>query len=280
MRRTLAYKIVEVYEVSARRACRLMKLHRRTLVYKSQAKQHPELKLRLRDLALTRIRFGYRRLTVMLQREGWQVGKKRVYRFYRELGLVMRTKRYRKRAGQARGIQPQAQRANERWSMDFVTDRLQDGRYFRTLTIVDQYTRECPLLYAAQSLSGKAVAACLSQLAHERGLPKTITVDNGTEFYSKAMDAWAYENQVKLDFIRPGKPVENGFIESFNGRLRDECLNTHLFFSVEDAREKLERWREDYNTCRPHGSLANLPPAEFAQRARSNHNNGLLPVRN
>jgi putative transposase len=229
--------------VSARRACRLMKLHRATMAYKSRARQYPELKMRLRDLALTRIRFGYRRLTIMLQREGWHVGKKRVYWLYREMGLVMRTKRYRKRAGQARGIQPQAQKANERWSMDFVTDRLVDGRYFRTLTIVDQYTRECPLLHAAQSLSGKAVAGCLDQVARERGLPRSITVDNGTELYSKAMDAWAYENQVKLDFIRPGKPVENGFIESFNGRLRDECLNTHLFFSMEDAREKLESKR-------------------------------------
>jgi putative transposase len=213
------------------------------MAYKSRAKQYPELKMRLRDLALTRIRFGYRRLTIMLQREGWHVGKKRVYWLYREMGLVMRTKRYRKRAGQGRGIQPVAQKANERWSMDFVTDRLVDGRYFRTLTIVDQYTRECPLLHAAQSLSGKAVAGCLDQVARERGLPRSITVDNGTELYSKAMDAWAYENQVKLDFIRPGKPVENGFIESFNGRLRDECLNTHLFFSMEDAREKLESKR-------------------------------------
>ncbi len=246
-----------------------MQLHRNTLVYRSRAQQYPELKMRLRDLALTRIRFGYRRLTVMLQREGWKVGQETGLSVLPEMGLVMRTKRYRKRAGQARGIQPVAQRANERWSMDFVTDRLHNGRYFRTLTIVDQYTRECPMLYAAQSLSGKAVAECLDQLARERGLPQSITVDNGTEFYSKAMDAWAYENRVKLDFIRPGKPVENGFIESFNGRLRDECLNTHLFFSLEDAREKLEAWRGDYNTCRPHGSLANLPPAEFAPKSQT-----------
>jgi putative transposase len=169
-----------------------------------------------------------------------------------------------------------------RWKKQYAG--LVDGRYFRTLPIVDQYTRECPMLHAAQSLSGKAVAACLDQVARERGLPRSITVDNGTEFYSKAMDAWAYKNQVKLEFIRPGKPVENGFIESFNGRLRDECLNTHLFFSMEDAREKLETWRQDYNTCRPHGSLANLPPAEFAQRAgqkhRTNKITGLLPAQN
>lgn len=220
--------------------------------------------MRLRDLAMSRIRFGYLRLTVLLQREGWRVGKKLVYRHYRDLGLQMRTKRRRKLASARRvSVEPACQ-PNERWSMDFITERLEGGRYFRTLTVVDQFTRECPVLEPALSLSGRHVVACLERVAAQRGYPQSITVDNGTEFTSRAMDAWAYEHGVRLDFIRPGKPVENGFIESFNGRLRDECLNTHLFWNIEDARKKLEQWRWDYNHRRPHSALANLPPAAFA----------------
>lgn len=149
--------------------------------------------------------------------------------------------------------------------MDFITDRLEDGRSFRVLTVVDQYTRECPVLEPATSLTGAKVAQRLSEVAKTHGLPQSITVDNGSEFYSQAMDSWAYRNKVHLDFIRPGKPVENGYIESFNGRLRDECLNVDLFWSVEDAREKLEAWRQDYNQNRPHSALAGLPPAAYAQ---------------
>ena len=224
--------------------------------------------MRLRDIALTRVRFGYRRLTVLLKREGWEVGRRRVYRLYRELGLEMRSKKRRKLASQQRGNVEKAERANQRWSMDFVTDRLENGRYFRTLTIVDQYTRECPALEPAHSLTAAKVAHVLDAIAVDRGYPESITVDNGTEFSSRIMDGWAYEHGVKLDFIRPGKPVDNGYIESFNGRLRDECLNTHLFWSIEDARDKLEKWRMDYNVHRPHSALANLPPAAFANALR------------
>lgn len=234
------------------------------------------MKMRLKDLAMTRIRFGYRRLTVMMQREGWKAGKKLVYRLYSELGLQMRTRRRRRVASASRVPQIKASRVNERWSMDFVTERLEDGRYFRMLTVVDQFTRECPAVEPAMSLTGAKVAACLTRLVEQRGIPQSITVDNGTEFCSKALDAWAYEHGVKLDFIRPGKPVDNGFIESFNGRLRDECLNTHLFWSIEDARKKLEEWRMDYNAVRPHSALANLPPAAFAAGAvqgKTNTNN-------
>ncbi len=158
--------------------------------------------------------------------------------------------------------------SDQRWSMDFITDRLENGRYFRTLTVVDQYTRECPVLEAAHSLTAAKVAHALDTAAAKRGYPESITVDNGSEFCSRVMDAWAYRHGVKLDFIRPGKPVENGYIESFNGRLRDECLNVELFWSVEDARAKLEKWRVDYNVRRPHSSLANLPPAAFANELR------------
>jgi len=192
----------------------------------------------------------------------------------------MRTKKRRKLASRARVVLPQAGAPNERWSMDFMTDRLVDGRAFRVLTVVDQFSRECPLLLADFSLSGKKVAAALDRLGPKRGLPKAITVDNGSEFYSRAMDAWAYRHGVQLEFIRPGRPVENSYIESFNGRLRDECLNVHLFFSLEDAREKLERWRQDYNHCRPHSSLGDLAPVIFTARTVPKHSEGLREAEN
>jgi len=243
----------------------LMLMNRATYYYRSRAKDYGALKMLLRDLGMSRVRFGYLRLTVMLRREGWEVGKKLVYRLYREQGLTMRTKKRRKLASEQRGVVEAAERPNERWSMDFITDQLEDGRYFRTLTVVDQYTRECPVLEVAHSLTATKVVDALERVAVQRGYPASITVDNGSEFSSRVMDAWAYKHGVKLDFIRPGKPVENGYIESFNGRLRDECLNVELFWDIQDARLKLEKWRLDYNEHRPHSSLANLPPAAFAK---------------
>ena len=160
-------------------------------------------------------------------------------------------------------------KANERWCMDFVQDSLMDGRKFRVLTVVDVFTRECLATHADSSLSGRKVAAILETVAGRRAHPKEITVDNGTEFFSKAMDAWAYQRGVKLDFIRPGRPTENGFIESFNGKLRDECLNAELFSDLLDARMKLEAWRSDYNENRPHSSIGNLTPIEFANKVRT-----------
>jgi putative transposase len=224
--------------------------------------------MRLKELAMVRVRFGYPRLTLLLQREGWKVGKKLVYRLYRELGLQMRRKCRRKLVSARRGERMAAVTANEKWSMDFVAERLEDGRAFRVLTMIDQFTRECLKLEVAAHMSGTRVVESLERVAELRGYPKSVTVDNGTEFCSKAVDAWAYRKGVTMDFIRPGRPCENGFIESFNGRLRDECLNTHLFWSLDDAREKLETWREDYNHRRPHGALANLPPAAFAARSK------------
>ena len=226
------------------------------------------MKLRLKELALARIRFGYLRLTVLLRREGWPVGKKLVYRLYHELGLSMRTKKRRRLVSQSRMELPAAEAPNERWSMDFVTCRMENGRYFRVLTLVDQYTRECLALVPAFSMTGVKVASCLNAVIADRGVPQSIRVDNGTEFQSRAMDSWAYTNRVQLDFIRPGKPEENGLIESFNGRLRDECLNVHLFWTIEDARGKLTTWLVDYNHERPHGSLGQLTPCEFAEQAR------------
>ncbi|MGB6235505.1 MAG: IS3 family transposase [Candidatus Acidiferrales bacterium] len=220
--------------------------------------------MRLRELAGSRVRFGYRRLTVLLKREGWAVNAKRIYRLYTEEGLTVRTKYRKKAASHQRVPQGPATVPNQRWSMDFVSDRFVDGRWFRVLTVIDQFTRECLLLLVDSALSGEKVAVALEPVVSQRGVPMSITVDNGSEFASRAMDAWAYGHGICLDFIRPGKPVENGYIESFNGRLRDECLNVSLFFSLEDARGKLEAWRRDYNLARPHSALGDEAPTAFA----------------
>jgi putative transposase len=225
------------------------------------------LRLRLRELAGSRVRYGYRRLTIMLRREGWVVNAKRVYRLYRQEGLQVRSPKRTKRAGPVRVALAGASRPNQRWSMDFVSDRFADGRWFRILTVVDQYTRECLCVHAERSQTGKKVAEQLSRIIARQGVPESITSDNGSEFVGKAMEAWSYQNGVKLDFIRPGKPVENGFVESFNGRLRDECLNVEVFFDIEDTRRKLEQWRTDFNDSRPHSSLDDRTPAEFRAAA-------------
>lgn len=235
---------------------------RASLRYVSVKEPEEPLRIRLRELAAARVRFGYRRLTVLLKRDGWEVNAKHIYRLYREEGLTVRTKK-RKRAAQTRVPVPAAQRPNQRWSMDFVSDRFSDGRWFRVLTVVDQFTRECVLLAADQSMTAVHVTAALDLAVKQRGVPESITVDNGSEFASAVMDRWAHDNGVQLSFIRPGKPVENGFIESFNGRLRDELLNTSVFLSLADARVKLRAWRTDYNAARPHSSLKDLSPNEF-----------------
>jgi putative transposase len=217
-------------------------------------------------LAGTHVRYGYRRLTVLLRREGWHVNAKRVYRLYREEELIVRTKQRRKMARRQRVTAPGvASRPNQCWSMDFVSDKLADGRSFRILTVIDQFTRECVGLDADRSMTGMKVAQALERAQQERScLPESITVNNGSEFSSRALEAWAMGRDVQLCFIRPGRPVENGFIESFNGRLRDECLNVEWFSSLDDARQKLAKFREHYNQQRPHSALADRTPAAFA----------------
>jgi putative transposase len=239
-------------------------VNRATLRYEHHRDPQDALRVRLRELAGSRVRYGYRRLTVMLRREGWEVNAKRIYRLYTEEGLIVRTQKRRQRAQRQRIPSGQAIRPNQKWSMDFVAQRLADGRWIRVLTVVDQFTRECLLLFADTALSGEKVAVALDAVVGRRGAPQSITVDNGTEFASKAMDLWAYQNNVHLDFIRPGRPIENGYIESFNGRLRDECLNVEVFFTLADARRKLALWHHDYNHHRPHSALADRTPAEFA----------------
>ena len=214
----------------------------------------------LRVLAARRPRFGYRRLTILLRREGWRANHKRVYRIYRQEGLAVRCKRRKKLAAGARVVLPPPVRPNERWSMDFMGDTLASGRTFRTLNIVDDASRECLAIEVDTSLSGYRVARVLDRIAATRPLPAMIVSDNGPEFTSKILDAWAYERRVQLHFIRPGKPVENAFVESFNGKFRDECLNENWFQGLADAREKIETWRLDYNTVRPHSALGDRTP--------------------
>lgn len=220
--------------------------------------------MRLKELAASRPRYGYRRLYELIRREGWRINHKRIHRLYKLLNLQLNVRKKKKRASHVRIVLAKATRVNERWSMDFMHDCLENGHRFRILTLIDQFTRECPILRADHSMTSKKVIECLEYLKQTRGLPKAITVDNGSEFFSRVMDSWAYKNKVQLDFIRPGKPVDNAFIESFNGKLRDELLNVELFSCLSDAQEKLEHWRIDYNLRRPHKSLNSSTPSEYA----------------
>ena len=253
------------YDVSERRVCGVLGLWRGTCRYKSVADEQAALRIRLRDLAYSRASYGYRRLHILLEREGWRVNHKRVYRLYKQEGLMMRPKKPRRHVTACRRMERvEATVPNEGWSMDFMSDELCDGRRIRLLTLVDNFTRESLAIEVDFHLGGHRVVEVLQRLGKTRDLPKTIRVDNGPEFISKVLDQWAYLNGVELDFSRPGKPTDNAFIESFNGRLRQECLNENWFLSLEDVREKVEVWREEYNRHRPHGALDNLSPMEFA----------------
>lgn len=244
-------------------------IHRGTWYYQSRAQDQSALRRRIREIAESRPRFGYQRIHILLRREGWEVNHKRIHRLYCLEGLQVRMRvRRRKRMSLHRGPVPRPTGPSVQWSMDFVHDRLADGRAFRMLTVIDQWSRESVVIEPSHSLSGKDVALALDRVSWTRSLPKAITVDHGTEFTSKALDQWAWDRGVQLDFIRPGKPVENAFIESFNGRLRDECLNVNEFLSIEDARGRIEAWRQDYNDYRPHGALGRLTPSEFAKQGQ------------
>lgn len=245
----------------------MIELGRQTKRYESVKDPQEPLRIRLRDLAASRVRYGYRRLGILLRREGWAVNDKRVYRLYCEENLTVRAKRPRRHVtAKARAGRPAAGRVNECWSMDFMSDQLVNGRNIRVLTIVDNFTRESLAVEVGVGFTGHAVARVLARVAEARGgRPRTIRVDNGPEFTSRALDQWAYLNKVELDFSRPGKPTDNAFVESFNGRLRAECLDQHWFMDLADAREKLEAWRREYNEERPHSSLGNLAPSEFVR---------------
>lgn len=267
-RRAAVTELVARFATSERRACRLVRLARSRWQYRARRPSYDALRARLRELATLRPRWGYQRLHVLLRREGFQVNHKLVLRLYREEGLAVR-RRSRRRAAVARVPLPQPTAPTERWSMDFVSDVLADGRAFRCLTVVDDFTRESLAIEVAHSLPAFRVIAVLERLRATRGLPRSIVCDNGPEFAGKALDCWAHRAGVTLAFIRPGRPVENAYCESFNGRLRDECLNGTWFLSITDAQRLIEHWRQDYNTARPHRGLGGRTPAEFARAAKT-----------
>lgn len=253
------------YKVSERRACKAFPIHRSTKRYQSRRPDQAPLKMRIKDLAATRVRYGYRRIHVLLQREGWQINHKRTHRLYNEMGLQLRRKAPKRRVkAKLREDRCPAAAPNDCWSMDFLSDQLFDGRKIRILSIIDNYSRLSPALDARMAYRGSDVVDTLERLASTYGRPRRIRVDQGPEFISKDLDLWAWTHDVTLDFSRPGKPTDNAFAESFNGRVRAECLNANWFLSLEDARLKCEAWRVDYNTVRPHSSLGNRTPAEHA----------------
>ncbi len=253
------------YGVSERRACKTVGLGRSSHRYVSVRPSQAALQQRIREIAQTRVRYGYRRIHVLLKREGWQINHKRVHRLYSALGLQLRTKRPRRHVSAAHRQRPKrlTKRPNEAWSMDFVSDQAQGGQRFRMLTVVDVYTRECLAIEPGQRIGGDDVVRVLTLVAARRGAPKRIFCDNGSEFQSRLVDLWSYQHKVTMQFSRPGKPTDNAHIESFNGRLRDECLNVHWFSTLKDPKAKIEAWRQEYNECRPHKALNHLTPTEF-----------------
>jgi putative transposase len=267
---------IEMRDYSQRRACALAGLAPKVYRYRSRRTDDGVLRTRLKALAVLRRRFGYRRLHLLLKREGVLVNHKKLYRIYREERLMVRKRGGRKRALGTRAPIAVPQTRNQRWSLDFVSDAFLDGRRFRILAIVDDFTRECLALVADTSLSGHRVARELDTLIAARGRPAMLVSDNGTELTSMAILRWQQETGIAWHYIAPGKPMQNGFVESFNGRLRDELLNESMFRSLPHAREVLREWKDDYNGSRPHTSLAGLTPNEFAGRSTSDHNqNGL-----
>ena len=258
--------------MSERRACVVIRLNRGTYRYQSHQDPRTELRMRMREIAAVRVRYGCRKILVLLQREGWAVGQSLVRRLYREEGLALRRTAQRKRRvvrNMERRERMKPAGPNQVWSLDFVSDPLADGRRFRALTVVDVYTRESLAIEAGQSLRGEDVVRVLQSLQKDRGGPKRLFCDNGPEFTSRAYLAWALERRIELLHIRPGKPIENAYIESCNGRLREECLNVSWFRNLFDARRQIAAWRKHYNQLRPHSSLGYRTPQEFAALHRA-----------
>ena len=253
------------YRVSERRACKVTRLNRGTFRYRTHKDPRTALRMRIREIAQTRVRYGYRKIRVLLNREGWKVGKYLVERLYREEGLTLQQRRKRRRrVAEHRRERFHPTGPNQVWSMDFVADQLADGRRFRSLTVVDIYTRECLAIESEQRLKGEDVVLVLNRIKIQRGVPKFLYCDNGSEFSSQAMDLWAYQNGVRMAFSRPGKPTDNAFVESFNGTFRADCLDAHWFMSLTETQRIVETWRREYNESRPHRALGEKTPHEFA----------------
>jgi len=260
-KRKLVDEVRGEWGVSIRRACRVVELDTSTYHYKSRRPGQAELENRIKEICQTRIRYGYRRVHVLLCREGWRINQKKTRRIYRQLGLQLRNKTPKRRVkAKLRDDRKDATQPNETWAMDFVHDQLATGKKLRVLTVVDIFSRYSPIIDPRFSYRGEDVVQSLERACTQIGYPKAIRVDQGTEFVSRDLDLWAYTNGVTLDFSRPGKPTDNAFIEAFNGRFRAECLNAHWFLSLADALEKMEDWRKYYNEDRPHGAIGQKPP--------------------
>lgn len=268
------------YRLGERRACRALEVARSSVQYIGRRPPQTALRRRLREIAEVRVHYGYRRVHVLLRREGWTVNHKRVYRLYKDEGLGLRRKKpKRRRAAMPRQPRPTVSRPNERWTMDFMSDALANGQKLRVLTVLDAYTRECLALDAALHFRGQDVARVLTGVAMHRSLPTVINCDNGTEFTSRAFDHWAWANQVRLDFSRPGKPTDNALIESFNASVRRECLSEHYFSTLAEAQVVLAVYRDEYNNHRPHSSLGQQTPARFRAGTEMNADSGEVPLR-
>ena len=269
-------KLVEHFgrRLSKARACGVAELGPSSFYYMPKTtRDDSAVIVRMKSLIEKHKSIGLPMMHDILHREGLVKNHKRTERIYKEQGLAIGLRKSRKRAAGTRLVLPQATHPNERWSMDFVQCALWGGRRFRMLTVVDQFTKECPVIEVDTSINGLRVSRVLEWLSMTRGLPGSITVDNGPEFAGITLDRWAYTKNVKLDFIRPGKPVENAFIESFNGKLRQECLNQHHFLDLEEARRTIEEWRMNYNDFRPHRSLDGMTPEAFTKEWRDKNNN-------
>jgi len=258
--------LVTQFGLSERKACKFAHLSRNVYRYEKSRSDDSDLRDRIKFLASRYPRYGSPRICVLLHREGLQINHKRVERIYREEELSLRRKRKKRIRSEGREKPENPTRPNEQWSMDFMSDSIAGGRRFRTLNIIDEYTHECLAIEVDLNIGGSVVARTLERLINRRGKPERILCDNGPEFTSKALDQWCYLNEITLCFITPGKPIENCFIESFNGRFRDECLNLNWFRSLRDAREMVERWRLEYNEIRPHSALDDMTPIEFFQQ--------------
>lgn len=265
-KRKAAKNLQEERKISERRSCELVGLRRSVARYQPiRDAEEQELIEKIKKIAFERRRFGYRRIHLLLKREGKIVNHKRIWRLYKATGLKVAKRGGRKRAIGIRLVNKPSVHVNQRWSLDFVSDALSDGRRIRLLNIVDDFTRECLKIVVDTSINGKRVARELSELVLERGKPEEILSDNGTEFTCGAILVWSLEEKIAWRYIEPGKPIQNAYIESFNGKLRDECLNEQWFIKLEEAKKKIEKWREDYNNIRPHTSLQGLSPCEFAR---------------
>jgi putative transposase len=260
-KRKLVDEVRSEWRVSIRKACEALEVDRSTYHYKSRRSGQATLEHRIKEICHVRVRYGYRRVHILLRREGWTINHKKTRRIYRELGLQLRNKTPKRRVkAKLRDDRRPATRSNETWAMDFVHDQLATGRKLRVLTVVDIFSRFSPALEPRLTFRGTDVVEILERVCNELGFPATIRVDQGTEFVSRDLDLWAYQRGVTLDFSRPGKPTDNAFIEAFNGRFPAECLNAHWFLSLADAQKRVEDWRRYYNGERPHGSIGNKPP--------------------